>query len=403
MLLGIPAGLFVFYTRDLPDRKDIAQMVSVGSDIFLRLIKMVIAPLVFCLLSSGIGKIGNLRIVGRIGGRAMIWFMIASCVSLSLGLGLMSMFNIGQYIGPPTESVDTHLAHISDGRFNVRDFVLHIFPKSVVSAMANNEILQVVVFAIFFGIAAAAIGERVAGVMHLLHDAASILLQILSYVMYISPVASFSAMFSIVAVQGASVLKSYILLVLVVFGGLLCLWVIVMFVGYLYLGSRVFSLVKMCKTPFLVAFGTSSSESAYPLVIKKLKKFGCDEKAVNFVLPLGYSFNLDASMMYTSIATLFIAQAYGIHLDVGTKITMLFFLLITSKGIAGVPRASLVIIAGALTTFGIPEAGLVLLLGVDGILDMGRSVTNIMGNTIATAVISSKEKSDKRDGARSVE
>lgn len=388
MICGLLSGLWVFHTFPLPVREQLAQSVSIGSDIFLHLIKMVITPLVFTLLASGIAKMGDINKIGRVGSRAMLWFIIASIVSLIIGMILMNSFHIGKGIVNPKEWEAAPIPHTP---LTPRSFILHIFPKSIIKAMADNEVLQVVVFALFFGIAGAALGDRAKKVVHILGETGEVLLKIIAYVMYVTPMASFSAMFSVVAIRGGSVIQSYLFLILLVFGGLLMLWILLIIVGYIFLKRRIFELLYMCRIPFLIAFSTSSSESAYPLVIQKLRRFGCSDKIVNFVLPLGYSFNLDGSMMYTSIAALFIAQVYGIHLDMGTQLTLLFFLLITSKGIAAVPRASLVIIGGALTAFNIPEAGLALLVGVDAILDMGRTVTNIMGNTVASAVISKIE------------
>lgn len=394
MFLGILLGSLIFYFggADKEFKLNLVSHVSVLGDIFLNLIKMVIAPLVFCLLTTGIAKIGDLGSIGRIGMKAMTWFILASLLSLSIGLMLMNIFDASAYIAQPPQHVDSNIINQVHGKLNLRDFILHIFPKSIVDAMAHNEVLQVVVFAVFFGVAAATLPKD-NKIVTVLSETGDVLLKIITYVMYLSPLAAFSTIFCIISVQGPSVLKLYVFLLLIVIGGLILLWVILNTAAFLFIGRRVFDLLRACKVPFILAFSTSSSESAYPLIIKELEKFGCHSKIIRFVLPLGYSFNLDGSIMYTSIATLFIAQVYGIDLSLGTQIMLMFFLMITSKGIAGVPRASLVIIAGALTAFDIPEAGLTLLLGVDALLDMGRSVTNIMGNTIATTVISKLENS----------
>lgn len=394
MLAGIVAGLLVHNSlfEDLARRQSLAKSVSICSDIFLRLLKMVIAPLVFCQLAGGIAKIGDIGAIGRIGAKAMLWFFMMSIISLFLGMTIMNLFDIGQYIHKPQIGTEVYNGIVTTNSFTFRDFILHIFPKSIVKAMADNEILQVVLFALFFGVAAASIGEKVRSVVQVLYEASHILLKVISYVMYTTPFASFAAMFSIISVQGWGALRSYVLLIITVFSGLAVLWIIICSLGYVFLKKRVFQLIKYCRMAFLLAFSTSSSESAYPLVIRKLREFGCRERMINFILPLGYSFNLDGSMMFLAVASLFIAQVYHVHLDFGTQFAMLFFLLVTSKGIAAVPRATMVIIGSALTAFNLPEAGLALLLGVDAILDMGRSATNVFGNAIATAVMSKIEK-----------
>lgn len=393
MLAGIVSGLWVYVSLadSLPERQSLAKSVSIGSDIFLRLLKMVIAPLVFCQLAGGIAKIGDIAAVGRIGIRAMLWFIMMSVISLFLGMLIMNIFDIGQYIHKPQIGTEVYNGIVATNTFTFRDFILHIFPKSIVKAMADNEILQVVLFALFFGVAAASAGEKSRNIVQVLYETSHVLLKVISYVMYVTPLASFSAMFSIVSVQGGGVLRSYLLLIITVFSGLAILWIIISSLGYIFLKKRVFQLIKHCRMAFFLAFSTSSSESAYPLVIRKLHELGCKERMINFILPLGYSFNLDGSMMFLAVASLFIAQVYQVNLDFGTQFTMLFFLLITSKGIAAVPRATMVIIGSALTAFNLPEAGLALLLGVDAILDMGRSATNVFGNAIATAVMSKIE------------
>ena len=257
--------------------------------------------------------------------------------------------------------------------------------------MAKNEILQIVVFALFFGVAAAALGDIAAPVVRALDAMAHIILKVTAYVMKFAPFAVFGAMAAIIAKQGIGILKTYSIFIGEFYFGLAVLWVVLILAGAAFIGKRVFNLMKRIKEPVLIAFSTASSEAAFPKTMLELERFGCKDKIVSFVLPLGYSFNLDGSMMYMTFASLFIAQSYGIHLDIATQISMLLVLMLTSKGIAGVPRASLVVIAGTLATFNIPEAGLALLLGIDPLLDMGRSATNVVGNSIATAVVSKME------------
>ena len=360
------------------------------SDIFLRLIKMIVAPLVFATLVVGVAKVGDIKAVGRIGGKTMLWFVSASLLSLILGMIMVNIFRPGEAMNLPLppSNVDTGINKVA---LSMKDFISHIFPKSMTEAMATNEILQIVVFSLFFGVATAAIGEKGKIIIDFFDSVAHVILKVTGYVMNFAPFAVFGAMAAIVAKQGLSVLSTYALFIGEFYSTMLLLWIILILIGFLILKSRVFNLVGRMKEPVLVAFSTASSEAAYPRTMLQLERFGCKDKIVSFVLPLGYSFNLDGSMLYMTFASLFIAQAYGIHLSFEQQITMLLILMLTSKGIAGVPRASLVVIAGTIATFNIPEAGLALLIGIDPLLDMGRSATNVIGNSLATAVVSKWE------------
>ncbi len=360
------------------------------SDIFLRLIKMIVAPLVFTTLVVGVAKVGDIKAVGRIGGKTMLWFVSASLLSLILGLILVNIFKPGEamHLPLPSSNVDTGLQKAA---FSTKDFIAHIVPKSMTEAMATNEILQIVVFSLFFGVATAAIGEKGKVVIEFFDSVAHIILKVTGYVMNFAPLAVFGAMTAIVAKQGLSVLSTYAIFIGEFYSGMLMLWLLLILIGYVILKKRVFNLINRMKEPVLVAFSTASSEAAYPRTLLQLERFGCKDKIVSFVLPLGYSFNLDGSMLYMTFASLFIAQSYGIHLSFQQQVTMLLILMLTSKGIAGVPRASLVVIAGTIASFNIPEAGLALLIGIDPLLDMGRSATNVIGNSIATAVVSKWE------------
>lgn len=360
------------------------------SDIFLRLIKMIVAPLVFTTLVVGVAKVGDIKAVGRIGGKTMLWFLSATLLSLALGMVLVNIFRPGETMNLPLPdaSIDTG---IQKAALSLKDFISHVFPKSFAEAMANNEILQIVVFSLFFGVATAAIGEKGELVIKAMDAFAHVILKVTGYVMNFAPLAVFGAMTAIIAKQGLSILSTYAIFIGEFYSGLLILWILLIFIGFIILKSRIFRLINSLKEPVLLAFSTASSEAAYPKTMLQLERFGCKDKIVSFVLPLGYSFNLDGSMMYMTFASLFIAQAYGIHLGFDQQLTMLLILMLTSKGIAGVPRASLVVIAGTIATFNIPEAGLALLIGIDPLLDMGRSATNVVGNSVATAVISKWE------------
>jgi len=377
-----------------PGLLQITGFLSVLTDVFMRLIKMIIAPLVFATLVVGMGKMGDGHTVGRVGLKAILWFFSASLLSLLLGMVLVNFFapgeNLHMELPPADAETGLHKAEPSLG-----NFAAHIFPTSIAEAMAQNEILQIVVFSMFFGIACAQLGELAAPMMKSLDSLGHIMLKVTGYVMHFAPVAVFAAIASVIAKQGLGMLKSYGLFIGEFYLGLLILWTVLGSVGFLILGRRMGSLLRHIREPALLAFGTASSEAAYPKLLQQLERFGCEEKIAGFVLPLGYSFNLDGSMMYMTFAVLFIAQAYGIHMPLGDQLFMLLVLLFTSKGVAGVPRASLVVISATLAMFHIPEAGLLLLLGVDQILDMGRSASNVFGNSLAAAVVSRWEKALK--------
>jgi len=391
MILGGVVG-YACHTA-FPDpkvAKEISGYISIITEVFLRLIKMIIAPLVFSTLVIGIAHMGDASTVGRIGVKAMGWFITASLVSLTLGLIMGTLLQPGQNIGLPLPEIGTATS-LKTNAFTLKDFVTHLVPRSVGEAMANNEILQIVVFSIFFGTALSTLGElgsRIAGVIE---DLAQVMLKITGAVMWMAPVAVFAAIASIVTTEGLGILVTFAKFMGSFYLSLFVLWALLVLAGFVFLGRRIFSLIRLIREPFLISFSTASSEAAYPKLLQALDKFGVDRKISSFVLPLGYSFNLDGSMMYCTFAVLFIAQAYDIHLPLGVQITMLLMLMLTSKGMAGVPRASLVVIAATLNQFGLPEAGLLLIMGVDQFLDMGRSATNAVGNSIAAAVVAKWE------------
>lgn len=389
MLLGILVGYLIFTHNDKADAKELAGYVSIASDLFLRLIKMVIAPLVFSTLVVGIAHMGDAKSVGRIFGKSLLWFVIASLVSLSLGMIMANLLQPGAGVALP--SPDAAGAGLATSKFTVKEFFNHLVPKSIVEAMAQNEILQVVVFSMFFGIALASLGERGKALLAVIDDLSHTMLKITGYVMKFAPVAVFAAMAATVAVNGLEILVSFAVFMRDFYFSLVLLWVILIGVGFIFLKKRIFHLLALIKEAFLLAFATASSEAAYPKLLDALDRFGVKRKISSFVMPMGYSFNLDGSMIYCTFATLFIAQAYGIHMPISTQITMMLVLMLTSKGIAGVPRASLVVIAATLHQFNIPEAGLLVILGIDTFLDMGRSATNAVGNSIASAVVAKWE------------
>jgi Na+/H+-dicarboxylate symporter len=391
MVLGIVLGYMIFIS--FPDKKtaaEIAGYVSIVSDVFLRLIKMLIGPLVFSTLVVGIAHMGDAASVGRVFGKALGWFITASLISLILGLVMANLLQPGQNLGLPLPDIGAS-ANLATSKFTLKDFVSHLVPRSFAEAMANNEILQIVVFSMFFGVALASLGEKAKTLIFLIDELAHAMLKITGYVMKLAPLAVLAAMAATVAVNGLEILLKFAVFMGDFYLGLLLLWALLIAAGFLFLGRRVFKLLALIKEAFLLSFATASSEAAYPKILDALDRFGVKRKISSFVMPMGYSFNLDGSMMYCTFAVLFIAQAYGIVLPIGTQITMLLILMLTSKGMAGVPRASLVVIAATLAQFNIPEAGLLLLLGIDHFLDMARSATNVIGNGIATAVVAKWE------------
>lgn len=387
MVLGIVLGSYCHASiTDAADRSALSGYFSVVTDAFLRLIKMIIAPLVFSTLSVGIARMGDVGTLGRVGAKTMGWFLFASLVSLTLGIVMVTVLEPGASLALPIPPTDA-ASGIKAASLTLKDFVTHLVPRSIAEAMANNEILQIVVFSGFFGVALAALGERARLLVEFTEQLATVMLRITSYVMLAAPFAVFAAISATVTTQGLGILVTYGRFLGGFYLSLALLWGVLFSLGFLVLGRRITRLVPLIREPVLLAFSTASSEAAYPKTLEQLGRFGVQERISSFVLPLGYSFNLDGSMMYCTFATLFIAQAYGIHLTIGQQVTMLLLLMVTSKGMAGVPRASLVVIAATLNHFGIPEAGLLLILAVDQFLDMGRSATNVVGNSIATVVV----------------
>src|SRR5882762_6896709 len=390
MVTGVILGLWVHYTGSPQQIDDFSGAISVLTDIFLRLIKMIIAPLVFSTLVVGIAKLGDVKAVGRIGGKTLLWFMGASLLSLVLGLVIMNGLQLGGELNLPLPAAAAKTG-LDQSAISFKNFITHVFPRSIFEAMANNEILQIVVFAVFFGIATASIGEQGKIVIKALDATATVILRVTGYVMYFAPVAAMAAIASVLAVKGPELLITYGKFIISFYLSILGLWLILLLIASIFVGRRVIDLAISVKDMILLAFSTASSEAAFPKLIVELESFGCSPKIVSFVLPLGYSFNLDGSMLYMTFASLFIAQAYGVQLTLGQEVSMLLVLMLTSKGIAGVPRAALVVIAGTLSLYNIPQQGLLLLLGIDQILDMARSATNVLGNSIAAVVVSKWE------------
>jgi len=405
MTLGIIVGYFIHNHFDLgqfsikdstlltPEQvkanegvKDWSSYLQLLSKIFLRLIQMILGPLVFSILSVGIAKLGDFKVVGRIGLKTLGYFYFATILSLITGMIAVNLMKPGKVmmLDLPSTGTDTG---VEAKKMTLENFITHVFPKSIFEALSTNEVLQIVVFSLFFGVALAAIGEKGKSVTKALDAISEVMFKIVGYVMTFAPYAVFGSVAAVIASKGLGVLGGYLYLIVCFFATLAFFIVVVLWVICLTQKIDYWKLLKYVKDALFLSFSTASSEASMPLQIEQLKKFGISERIISFVLPLGYSFNLDGSMMYMTFATGFIAQIYGIELTLGQQVTMLLTLLLTSKGIAGVPRASLVVIAGTLTMFGLPQEGISLVLAVDWLLDMGRSATSVAGNAVATAVV----------------
>jgi Na+/H+-dicarboxylate symporter len=394
ILAGLVIGIAVGYVvnANVADPAGFADTMSLVTTLFLRLIKMIIAPLVFSTLVVGIAKMGDAKEVGRIGVKALGWFVIASVLSLTLGLILVNLFRPGDALhAVGAVPAATASSGISASGLTLKEFVTHLVPASIVDGMAKNEILQIVIFSIFFGTGAAAVGARANPLIEAVDGVAHVMLKVTSYVMNFAPVAVFAAVAGTIAKSGVGVLSTYGVFMGEFYLGIALLWIVLILAGILFVGPRILKLLAELREPAILAFSCASSEAAFPKTLEGLERWGVRNRLAAFVLPIGYSFNLDGSMMYCTFATLFIAQAYGIEVPVATQLMMMLVLMLTSKGMAGVPRASLVVIAATLGQFHIPEAGLLLLIGIDHFLDMARSATNVIGNGIATAVVAKWE------------
>ena len=392
MILGVLVGYIIHTETNETTIKSFSTNIKLLSTIFIRLVQMIIAPLVFTTLVVGIAKLGDLKTVGRVGGKAILWFVTASLISLLLGMVLVNYFEPGKYIDLTMQDTEG-LKDISNktSSFSLQNFVEHIIPKSFIEAMATNEILQLVVFSIFFGVAAASIGDYAKPLIKALEVASHIILKMVNYVMNFAPLGVFGAIAAVVASKGLSIFEFYLRYFSYFLIGIGLLWIILLGAGFIILRGRMKELMRRISSPLLIAFSTTSSEAVFPKLTEELERFGCKDRIVAFVLPLGYSFNLDGSMMYMTFASLAIAQAYGIDLDITTQLTMLLVLMLTSKGIAGVPRASLVVVLATCAMFDIPPVGVALILPIDHFCDMFRTATNVVGNALATSVVSKWE------------
>ena len=392
MILGVVVGyaVHVGIPQDEVWFEYLTKTFKLLSDIFLNLIKLLVAPLILSTIVVGIAHMGDSSALGRIGFRAIAWFITASFISIGLGLLMVNLFQPG--VGAPVDAIANAAANIGEvKKLDFWDFILSIFPKNAIEAMAANNILQILVFSVFAGVALSALGEKGAPLVRGADALAEMMLQITHYVMRYAPIAVFGALAAVVSKSGLAILGTYFELVVEFYLSLSILWAILLSIGAIFLGRRIWTLIRYIREPMLIAFSTASSEAALPKLFEQLDRFGVPRRISGFMLPLGYSFNLDGSMMYMSFATIFIAQAYGIDLAISTQILILLTLMISSKGVAAVPRASLVVITGTLAMFDLPVEGVALILAIDQFLDMGRTATNVVGNAVATSVITKWE------------
>ncbi len=392
LIIGVIMG-GVVHTQYPENSEGFAKNIKLLGTVFIRLVQMIIAPLVFTTLVVGIAKMSDMKMIGRVGTKAMLWFITASLVSLIIGLVFVNWLEPGRVMQLPIPAADAAGDMVSTSQgLSLEQFVTHVIPKSLFEAFATNEVLQIVVFSIMFGVALANMGEEYTKpIVRALDICAHAILKMVGYIMWFAPLGVLGAIAAVVATNGFDIFKVYAIYLRDFFFALAVLWLVLCIVGYMILGNRLFELLRRIKEPLLIAFSTTSSEAVFPKLVEELERFGCNNRIVSFILPLGYSFNLDGSMMYMTFAAIFIAQIYGIDMTLGQQVIMLLVLMLTSKGIAGVPRASLVIIVATCTMFGIPPEGIALILPIDHFCDMGRSMTNVLGNALATSAVSKWE------------
>ena len=360
-----------------------AKELGLLGTIFLRLIKSIIAPLLFATLVVGIAGTGSIKTMGRIGGKAILYFEIVTTLALVIGLAAANLVQPGAGVALQAGASPG----VATSGTGLQQTVEHTFPTSIIDAMARGEVLQIVVFSFLFGAACAAIPGKSRAVVDFCQSLSDVMFRYTNYVMLFAPIGVFGAMAATIGDKGVGVLLNLGKLVLTLYATQLFFVVVVLGAVTAIARIPLRRFIRWVREPFLLAYSTASSEAALPLALENMQSFGVPKHIVAFVLPTGYSFNLDGSTLYLSLASLFVAQAAGIHLSLGTQITMMLTLMLTSKGVAAVPRASLVILAGTLATFSLPVEGVALLLGVDALMDMARTSVNLLGNCLATAVV----------------
>jgi Na+/H+-dicarboxylate symporter len=388
MAAGVAAGWACHAWLGPADAKAAVETFGVITDLFLRLIRMVIAPLVFATLVAGIAHMEDAAAVGRVGVKALVWFVLSSFVSLAIGLLVVRLLQPGVGVAVPANLLAAAPpAGPAAEPLTLKGFLAHLIPTSIVDAMAKNEILQIVVFAVLFGLGVASLPQRAPAVLQLADQVSAVMLKVTGFVMKLAPIAIFAAMAGAVAAQGIEILWVFLKFIQDFYLALLILWALMLAAAGLAWGAKGLGLLNAVREPVLIAFSTTSSEAAYPKLLEQLEAFGAPPRIVSFVLPLAYSFNLTGSMMYLTFALVFIAQVFHVPLTLGQEVVMLLILMVSSKGVAGVPRAVMVVLAATLPYFHLPMAGVALVLAVDHVMDMGRSSTNVFGNAVASLVV----------------
>lgn len=381
LILGIIFGAIV---------PDWAIKMQPFATIFLRMVKMIIAPLLFATLVVGIAGHGSVKQLGKIGLKTIIYFEIVTTLALFIGLVAGNIFKpgVGFTLGATTGNIQAAgLMAATDSHTSINDMVINIFPTSIVDAMANGNLLQIVVFSIFFALAICTVGKPAEPVLDLLKSVSKIMFKFTEYVMYFAPIGIFGAISYTIGMNGIKVLGSYFKVIFSLYAALAIFVFLVLIIACKIAKISFRALIRTLEEPALLAFSTASSEAAFPKAIEIMENFGVPKNIVGFVMPTGYTFNLDGSTLYLAIAVMFSAQIAGIHLSFEQQLIIMLALMLTSKGVAGVPRVGLIVLAGTLASFNIPILGVAILLGIDHILDMGRTTVNLIGNCVATVVI----------------
>ncbi|PTI94807.1 glutamate:protein symporter [Staphylococcus simulans] len=393
LVLGVVVGLLLY------GQKDIANYIQPLGDIFLNLIKMIVIPVVFCSLALSISGVGESKTVGRYGLKTIIYFEVITTIAIALGVLFANIFKPGTGLDPnklPKGDItkyesSVHAAEHSTYGNHFIDTIVNIIPTNFFEALAKGELLPIIFFAVFFGLGIAAIGEKGEPVKAFLSGVLEATFWMINKILKLAPLGVFAFICVTIMTFGASALVPLLKLVAVVIGAMVFFVVVVLGIVAKLCGISVFDIIKVLKSEILLAFSTSSSEAVLPVMMKKMENFGSPRDVTSFVIPIGYTFNLDGSALYQSIAALFVAQMYGIHLSLGEQLVLIFTLMITSKGMAAVPGTSIVVLLTTLGSMGLPAAGLALIIGVDRILDMVRTCVNVVGNALSTVVIAKWE------------
>ncbi|HMI86531.1 MAG TPA: cation:dicarboxylase symporter family transporter [Polyangiaceae bacterium] len=390
LVVGVAFGLVLHYV--FAANASAIAWVRVLSRVFLSLIKVIIAPLIFSTLVVGIAGAGSLKEVGRIGLKAIVYFEIVTTMALFIGLAAVNLTRPGDGVNlPPEPSAEAKEIAARAAKISAQDHIVSIFPTSIIRSMAENDVLQVVVFSLLFAAAVAALGEKGKPVLQLCESISEVMFKFTNYVMHFAPWGVGAAMAVTVGKNGPEVLKNLAMLIATLYGALLVFIVVVLGTVAAIIRLPVRRFIALVKEPLILAFTTTSSESAFPKALENMEKLGVPKRIVSFVLPMGYSFNLDGSTLYLSLAAMFVAQASNHELGIGQQLLMLLTLMLTTKGVAAVPRASLVVLSGTLASFGLPLEGIAVILGVDELMDMARTATNVLGNCLATVVVAKWE------------